>query len=74
MAKKFYRGKRHFFILKNMTLQNFFIFSIMNEKKLGVTLLIFHLYEAIGHFGVNFVHVCRHSNDLSVTKTNTICK
>jgi hypothetical protein len=29
-----------------------------------------HVYEAIGHFGVNFVHVCRHRNELSVTKTN----
>ena len=44
----------------------------MHEKKLGVTMLLFQLYETIDHFGVNFVHVCRHSNELSVTKTNII--
>jgi hypothetical protein len=44
--------------------------KIMHEKKLGVTVLFFQLYETIGHFGVNFVHVCRHSNELSVTITN----
>ena len=46
--------------------------KIMQEKKLGVTMLLFQLHETIGHFGVNFVHVCRHSNELSVTKTNII--
>jgi hypothetical protein len=35
-------------------------------------MLLFQLYEAIDHFGVNFVHVYRHSNELSVTKTNII--
>ena len=42
------------------------------QKKLGVSMLLFQLYETIGHFGVNFVHVCRHSNGLSVIKTNII--
>jgi hypothetical protein len=37
---------------------------------MAVTMLLFQPYEAIGRFGVNFVHVCRHSNELSVTKTN----
>ena len=46
--------------------------KIMHEKILGVTMLLFQLYETKGHFGVNFVHVCRHSNELSVTKTNII--
>jgi hypothetical protein len=46
--------------------------KIMDEKKLGVTMLLFQLYEAIDHFGVNFVHVCRHNNELSVTKTNVV--
>ena len=46
--------------------------KIMHEKKLGVTMLLFQLYEAIDHFGVNFIHVFRHSNELSVTKTNII--
>jgi hypothetical protein len=31
-------------------------------------MLLFQLYETIDHFGVNFVHVCRRSNELSVTK------
>jgi hypothetical protein len=44
-----------------MALQNFFILryllafcpsKIMHEKKLGVTMLLFQLYETIGHFGV----------------------
>ena len=48
--------------------------KIMHEKKMGVTVLLFQLSEAIGHFGVNFVHVCRHSNGRSVTKTKTIQK
>ena len=34
-------------------------------------MLLFQLYQTIGHFGVNFVLVCRHSNELSVTETNT---
>ena len=46
----------------------------MQEKKLGVTMLLFEQNETIGHFAVNFVHVCRHSNELSVTKTNIIRK
>ena len=33
-------------------------------------MLLFQLYQTIGHFGVNFVRVCRHSNELSVTETN----
>ena len=44
--------------------------KIMHEKKFGVTRLLFQLYDY--HFGVNFVHVCRHSNELSVIKTNII--
>jgi hypothetical protein len=44
----------------------------MHEKKIGGHHAFFQLYETIGHFGVNFVHVCRHSNELSVTKTNII--
>jgi hypothetical protein len=39
---------------------------------MGGHLAFFQLYETIGHFGVNFVHVSRHSNELSVTKTNII--
>jgi hypothetical protein len=83
MPKSFYRRIWHFAFSKKMALQNFFIFclllafrpsKIMHEKKLGVTMFFFQLYETIGHFGVNFVHVCRHSNELSVTKINIIWK
>jgi hypothetical protein len=86
--KKFCNAKKIFIeeydifaFYKKMALQNFFIFctllaflpsKIMHEKKLGVIMFLFQLYETIGHFGVNFVHVCRHSNEISVTKTNII--
>ena len=40
--------------------------QIMHEKKLGVTMLLFQLYQAIDHFGVNFVHECRHSNETNI--------
>ena len=47
--------------------------KILHEKKLGSPcMLLFQLYEAIDCFGVNFVHVCRHSNELSVFQTNII--
>jgi hypothetical protein len=82
--KKFCNAKK--ILPKNMTFLHFpkkwhyrifyilLIVSKIYEKKLGVTMLFFQLYETIGHFGVNFVHVCRHSNELSVTKTNIIWK
>jgi hypothetical protein len=83
MPKKIYRRIWHFRIFQKNGITEFFIFcqllafrpsKIMPEKNLGVTMLFFQLYEKIGHFGVNFVHVYRHSNELSVTKTNIIWK
>jgi hypothetical protein len=83
MPKKFYRRIWHFRIFqKNGITEIFYILLIFSfsskknnaRKKIGVTMLFFQLYETIGQFGVNFVHVCRHSNEQSVTKTNIIWK
>jgi hypothetical protein len=71
MPKKFYRRISHFHIFqKNGITEFFYILLIVSFT--SITMLLFQLYETIGHFGVNFVHVCRHSNELSVTKTNII--
>ena len=43
----------------------------MQEKKLGVTMLLFQPYKTIDHFGVIFIHVCRHSNELSDSERTT---
>jgi hypothetical protein len=83
MPKTFYRRVRHFHIFqKNGITEFFYILLIVSfssksnnaRKKLGVTMLLFRLYEAIGHFWENFVHVYRHGNELYVTKTNIIWK
>ena len=66
-----------------MALQNFFkIFLLivhvsrksMQEKKLGVTVLVFEIREAKGHFEGKLLRLCCNSNWLSGTKNNGIQK
>ena len=46
----------------------------MQEKKLGVTVLILNLREGICCFRVNLEHVCCHSDLPYATETNIILK
>ena len=66
---------------KKMTLQNFFIIFLfivhvwrksMQEKKMGVNVLVFEIREAKGHFEGKLLRLCCHSNWLSGTKNNGI--
>jgi hypothetical protein len=46
--------------------------KIMHEKRIGCHQASFPTIRDVRSFLVNFVHVCRHSNELSVTKTNMV--
>ena len=44
----------------------------MQEKKLGLTVLVFEIRKAKGHFEGKLLRLCSHSNCLSGTKNNGI--
>jgi hypothetical protein len=77
MPKTFYRSVRHFHIFQKNGITDFFNILLIvtfsykqnNARKKIEDHHRGHHDETIGHFGVNFVHVCCHSNELSVTKT-----
>ena len=70
MPKKCYRRKCYFLLLKKNSITEFFNnFSIdcsclkkNGRKKLGVTVLVFEIHVAKGHFEGKLLRLCCHSN------------